>query len=123
MTKILVTGANGQLGNEIRNLAGSFPDFEFLFTDVAELNITDEKAIENCAATEKIAVIINCAAYTAVDKAEQEQEMQNLQQAQAMQAASALQSGMGPGGAAQGGTAPAHKGMGSDNPERLLTPQ
>ncbi len=78
MTKILVTGANGQLGNEIRNLAGSFPDFEFLFTDVAELNITDEKAIENCAATEKIAVIINCAAYTAVDKAEQEQEMAYL---------------------------------------------
>jgi dTDP-4-dehydrorhamnose reductase len=75
MMKILVTGANGQLGNEIRNLADSFPDFHFLFTDVAELNIADENAVEQCVTVEKIDAIINCAAYTAVDKAEQEPEM------------------------------------------------
>jgi len=72
--KLLVTGANGQLGNEIRKMAGSFPGMEFLFTDVAELDITDEKAIEQCVAAEKSAVIINCAAYTAVDKAEQDEK-------------------------------------------------
>ncbi|MEI6433543.1 MAG: dTDP-4-dehydrorhamnose reductase [Bacteroidota bacterium] len=72
--KLLVTGANGQLGNEIRKLAHSYPNLEFLFTDVAELDITDENAIEQCVIAEKITVIINCAAYTAVDKAELDQD-------------------------------------------------
>lgn len=72
--KLLVTGANGQLGNELRVLAESYPALEFLFTDVAELDITDETAIQQCVISEKIEGIINCAAYTAVDKAESDQE-------------------------------------------------
>ncbi|MCX6279041.1 MAG: dTDP-4-dehydrorhamnose reductase [Bacteroidetes bacterium] len=72
--KLLVTGANGQLGNEIRKLAYSYPNLDFLFTDLAELDITDENAIEQCVVAEKITVIINCAAYTAVDKAELDQD-------------------------------------------------
>ena len=67
--KILVTGSNGQLGNEIRMRAGDHPGYEFLFTDLAELDITDEDAIESMIASKKIRTIINCAAYTAVDKA------------------------------------------------------
>ena len=72
--KLLITGANGQLGNEIRTLAGAYPQLEFLFTDVAELDITDESAIDRFITDEKIEAIVNCAAYTAVDKAEQDQE-------------------------------------------------
>ena len=76
--KILVTGSNGQLGNEIRMRAGDHPGYEFLFTDLAELDITDEDAIESMIASKKIRTIINCAAYTAVDKAEQEEAMAYL---------------------------------------------
>jgi dTDP-4-dehydrorhamnose reductase len=75
---ILVTGANGQLGNEIRRLVSHYPDLHFLFTDVAELDITNENAIDHCVKSNKVKAIINCAAYTAVDKAEQEPEMANL---------------------------------------------
>jgi len=70
--KILVTGSDGQLGNEIRVLATNYPDLEFIFTDVAELDITNEPDVEHLVKNELPAVIINCAAYTAVDKAEQE---------------------------------------------------
>ena len=70
--KILVTGSNGQLGNELRMLAPTYPGFTFIFTDVAELDITSEPDIETLVVEEKHAAIINCAAYTAVDKAEQE---------------------------------------------------
>ena len=73
--KILVTGSNGQLGNELRILAPQFSEFRFIFTDVAELDITSEAAIGEFMERESPAVIINCAAYTAVDKAEQEQEL------------------------------------------------
>ena len=73
--KILVTGSNGQLGNELRLLAPAYPDFTFIFTDVAELDITSEPAVEMLVQHEKPAVIINCAAYTAVDKAEQEDNL------------------------------------------------
>ncbi|MEI7500012.1 MAG: dTDP-4-dehydrorhamnose reductase [Bacteroidota bacterium] len=71
--KILVTGSNGQLGNEIRMLINDYPSFEFLFTDVAELDITNEEAVDTLVSHYKPSVIINCAAYTAVDKAEQEE--------------------------------------------------
>ncbi len=70
--KILVTGSNGQLGNEFRLLARDYPAFEFIFTDVAELDISSETDIETLVKAEQPVVIINCAAYTAVDKAEQE---------------------------------------------------
>ncbi len=73
--KILVTGSNGQLGNEIRRLINDYPSFEFLFTDVAELDITNEEAIDDLVLGYKPAAIINCAAYTAVDKAEQDEKI------------------------------------------------
>jgi dTDP-4-dehydrorhamnose reductase len=70
MINILVTGSNGQLGNELRKLQSASPDYNFVFTDIAELDITNPVAIEALMKTENIAAIINCAAYTAVDKAE-----------------------------------------------------
>ncbi len=75
MKKILVTGSNGQLGNEIRCLSAKYPDFSFLFTDVAELDITNSKAVEIYFKQEKPDFLINCAAYTAVDKAEDDVEL------------------------------------------------
>ena len=77
MYNILVTGANGQLGSEIRELAESYPQYNFFFTDVAELDITNKEAIQLFVATNNINTIINCAAYTAVDKAESEPELAN----------------------------------------------
>lgn len=67
---ILVTGCNGQLGTEIRLLSTQYPEHHYFFTDVAELDITDEVAIHTFVEREQVDCIINCAAYTAVDKAE-----------------------------------------------------
>ncbi|MCF8366042.1 MAG: dTDP-4-dehydrorhamnose reductase [Bacteroidales bacterium] len=75
---ILVTGSNGQLGNEIRKIAGQFKDYQFFFTDVAELDITDPDAIEAFVLENQVKCIINAAAYTAVDKAEEQPEIANL---------------------------------------------
>jgi len=72
MYNILVTGANGQLGSEIRDLEADYPIYNFIFTDREELDITKHKAVENFIEVNKITAIINCAAYTAVDKAESE---------------------------------------------------
>ncbi len=73
---ILVTGANGQLGSEIRRIADVHEDnFRFFFTDVDTLDITDLKAIDHFIKENKIKYIINCAAYTAVDKAEDDAEL------------------------------------------------
>lgn len=74
MMKILVTGAKGQLGNEIRELSKEYPLYRFLFTDVDELDITDEATVNAFVAADKPDVIINCAAYTAVDKAETDEQ-------------------------------------------------
>ena len=74
MKKILITGANGQLGNEIRDLSKKYTDFEFVFTDVDELNITKTEEIESFFSNNDISYLINCAAYTAVDKAEEEED-------------------------------------------------
>jgi dTDP-4-dehydrorhamnose reductase len=74
---ILITGANGQLGSEIRFLSGSYPQYVFLFTDFQELSIDDRGAIENYFVSNKIDCCINCAAYTAVDKAEADIEVAN----------------------------------------------
>ena len=71
---ILVTGANGQLGNEIRIASAGSAD-RYLFTDVAELDITDAAAVEQLTEAEQIDLIINCAAYTNVDKAEEQPEL------------------------------------------------
>lgn len=66
---ILVTGANGQLGNCIRNAAIGSAD-NYIFTDIAELDITNPEAVEKIVKDDDIKAIINCAAYTNVDKAE-----------------------------------------------------
>lgn len=71
---ILVTGANGQLGMEIRELAPAFP-FVFHFTDIGELNLLDFDAIKDFLTKNKVQYLINCAAYTAVDKAESEPDI------------------------------------------------
>ena len=68
---ILVTGANGQLGNEMRIVSKNSSD-RYIFTDVEDLDILDKKAVMDCVKREKIDVIVNCAAYTNVDKAEDE---------------------------------------------------
>jgi dTDP-4-dehydrorhamnose reductase len=72
--KILITGSNGQLGSEFKELAAGYPLYEFLYTDVNELNITDEASVNHFFALQSPDVIINCAAYTAVDKAETDEE-------------------------------------------------
>ncbi len=72
--KILITGSNGQLGSEIRELAAGYPFFEFIYTDVAELNITDINSINRFFELQHPDAVINCAAYTAVDKAETDSE-------------------------------------------------
>ncbi len=77
MANILVTGAGGQLGNELRKI-GFSPLDEVFFTDIAELDITDKKAVENYVSRNDIDTIVNCAAYTAVDKAEEEPEKAEL---------------------------------------------
>ena len=69
MKKILVTGANGQLGSEMRKLGAVSPN-EYIFTDVAELDITNKEAVMAFVADNQISIIVNCAAYTNVDKAE-----------------------------------------------------
>lgn len=73
--KILVTGANGQLGNEMRVLAATYPQHEYFFTDVQELDICDGQAVRAFVGDNRIDVIVNCAAYTAVDKAEDNAEL------------------------------------------------
>ena len=75
MKKILITGANGQLGNEMRVLSVENPEYAYFFTDVAELDICDAKAILDFVKTNEINVIVNCAAYTAVDNAEDNVEL------------------------------------------------
>ncbi len=74
---ILVTGANGQLGNEMRRISiGS--DDRYLYTDVAELDIADQNAVRSYVKKEAVDVIVNCAAYTNVDKAEDDAEKADL---------------------------------------------
>lgn len=75
MKRILITGANGQLGNEMRLLAAEYEQFQFDFTDIAELDLCIAEAVLDYCERTKPAYIINCAAYTAVDKAEDEIEL------------------------------------------------
>lgn len=80
---ILVTGANGQLGNEMRIVSRGSKD-QYIFTDVAELDITDATAVEKMVIDNKVEVIINCAAYTNVDKAEDDYDLAELLNATAV---------------------------------------
>jgi dTDP-4-dehydrorhamnose reductase len=71
---VLVTGANGQLGQAIQSVAGNYPSIDFVFCSSSELNITDKNNCETIFEKYKPQFCINAAAYTAVDKAESEQE-------------------------------------------------
>ena len=77
MSNILVTGANGQLGSELKDLSSLYLNNTFIFTDVAELDICNHIAVKEFIVKNSINIIINCAAYTAVDKAEEEFELSN----------------------------------------------
>ncbi len=82
---ILVTGSNGQLGSEFKALASKHPAIKFLFTDRELLAIDDGDAIDSFFEVNKITHCINCAAYTAVDKAEKEADLTFLINATAVQ--------------------------------------
>lgn len=79
---ILVTGANGQLGNEMRIVAKNSAD-NYIFTDVAELDITNAAAVEKMVKDNDVNVIVNCAAYTNVDKAEDDRKFAEILNAKA----------------------------------------
>lgn len=70
--KILITGANGQLGSELRKVLDPAFPAQVIYTDVAQLDLTDAKAVESFVLNNDITHIVNCAAYTAVDRAEEE---------------------------------------------------
>ena len=70
---ILVTGANGQLGQELKKRTALLKKSNVLFTDVKELDITNKEAVDDFFKTHPFDYVVNCAAYTAVDKAETEQ--------------------------------------------------
>ena len=75
--RVLITGANGQLGNEMRRLGAVSPN-EYLFTDVAELDITDKAAVAEFVKSNNVEIIVNCAAYTNVDRAEDDEATAEL---------------------------------------------
>jgi dTDP-4-dehydrorhamnose reductase len=74
MKEILVTGAKGQLGSCLKDIHFNYPSYKFYFTDYEELDICSEESINEFLDKHNISSIVNCAAYTAVDKAETEQE-------------------------------------------------
>jgi len=75
ITTILITGSHGQLGNEMQQAAARFPAFRFIYTDVEDLDICDKAALDAFVKANDVNVIVNCAAYTAVDKAEDDVEL------------------------------------------------
>jgi dTDP-4-dehydrorhamnose reductase len=70
--KVLITGSNGQLGSEIRELVSEYKNMECIFRDLPELDICDTDALNTFIIDQHINAVINCAGYTAVDKAEKE---------------------------------------------------
>ncbi len=79
MHNILVTGSNGQLGNELRLVVEEKDKVNnYFFTDVAELDITNKNDVSNFLVANNIDIVVNCAAYTNVDKAEDDKEKANL---------------------------------------------
>jgi dTDP-4-dehydrorhamnose reductase len=71
---ILITGANGQLGSEFKSIKENYPDFNFIFVSKEILNITNESEVTTFLKTNTINYLVNCAAYTAVDAAEENKE-------------------------------------------------
>jgi dTDP-4-dehydrorhamnose reductase len=84
MKKILVTGANGQLGSELKELSSDYSQFEWVFADRSVLDLSDLTSISKVLDTIQPQIIINCAAYTAVDKAEMETELADVLNHQAV---------------------------------------
>lgn len=82
--KILVTGANGQLGSELKELASQYAQFEWVFADRSVLDLSDLATISDVLDRIQPHIIINCAAYTAVDKAETETELADVLNHQAV---------------------------------------
>jgi dTDP-4-dehydrorhamnose reductase len=82
--KILVTGANGQLGSELKELSSHYSQFEWVFADRSVLDLSDLESISKVLDTIQPQIIINCAAYTAVDKAETETELAEVLNHQAV---------------------------------------
>jgi len=77
MNNILVTGGNGQLGSELKELSPKFTEYSFFFTDRSKLDITKHAMVDAFITKNEIDTVINCAAYTAVDKAESEPDLAN----------------------------------------------
>ncbi len=84
MKKILVTGANGQLGSELKELSSHYSQFEWVFADRLVLDLSDLASISHVLDSIQPQIIINCAAYTAVDKAETETELADILNHQAV---------------------------------------
>lgn len=78
MANVLITGANGQLGSEIRKISNLYPELKFSFTDLAELDITSAEKVADFLTGFKPEFLVNCAAYTAVDKAETDEPTATL---------------------------------------------
>ncbi len=78
MRNILITGAKGQLGNEIKVIGKNINNLSFIYTDIEELDITNINELETFFQTNQVQLIINCAAYNAVDKAENEPQIAEL---------------------------------------------
>lgn len=74
MKQILITGAKGQLGRAIQEAAPDYTDLQCTYTDVEELDIGDEQAVEHILREKNWNALVNCAAYTAVDRAEEEEQ-------------------------------------------------
>ncbi|MEY4964039.1 MAG: hypothetical protein RLZZ323_1358 [Bacteroidota bacterium] len=83
-TKIVVTGANGQLGSELKVLSSNYSQFEWVFADRSVLDLSDLASLSNVLDGIRPHIIINCAAYTAVDKAETETELADVLNHQAV---------------------------------------
>jgi dTDP-4-dehydrorhamnose reductase len=78
MQKILVTGATGQLGSELKVLSNNYPQFEWIFADRTQVSLDDLSILKSQLESISPAIILNCGAYTAVDKAEIEQELADI---------------------------------------------
>lgn len=84
MKSIWVTGCAGQLGVSLQQAAARYSDSQFWFTDAAELDLTDRDAVQTFMQTNRPQVVINAAAYTQVDKAEEEKDLAHLVNAEAV---------------------------------------
>jgi dTDP-4-dehydrorhamnose reductase len=78
MQKILVTGATGQLGSELKVLSNNYPQFEWVFADRTQVSLDDLSVLQSQLESINPNIILNCGAYTAVDKAEAEQELADV---------------------------------------------